>query len=197
MTALVNHDVPVALVTTPQFIVTQKAVEKRTHWTSEQLIGRIGHYQKLPSSLGEDDLAKVARALLPEGDSKSIELLVTYAQASAKYLAGIESAVRRARYLAKKESRDRVTCADIRHAIKEGVIPSDSALAQALAEPVKGSRRHGAAPVNGRLTDSAGQPDRAVAGTTTVSEFADIERADFPGSNRLNSPRIARELVPA
>src|ERR1035437_4528179 len=67
MTALINQGVPVALVTTPQFIVTQKAVEKRTHWTSEQFIGRIGHYLPLPKSLGEEDLGKVAKGLLQIG----------------------------------------------------------------------------------------------------------------------------------
>jgi DNA transposition AAA+ family ATPase len=197
MTALVNHGVGCALVTTPQFIATQKAVEKRTHWTSEQFIGRIGHYLPLPKSLGEDDLAKVAKALLPAGDAKSIEILVRYAQNSAKYLAGIETAVRRARYLAKKDNRERVERADIKRAIQEAVIPSDSALAQALAEPLKGSRKCAALPLQGRLMESAEQANQAGASAAPRPDFAGIEPAGITGRNRLNSPRIARELVPA
>ena len=79
MTALVNYGVSVALVTTPQFTRAQQLVEKRTHWASEQFIGRIAHYQKLPDGLNEHDLKAVARSLLPEGDRKSIETLVAYA----------------------------------------------------------------------------------------------------------------------
>jgi hypothetical protein len=197
MTALVNQGVPVALVTTPQFITTQKAVEKRTHWTSEQFIGRIGHYLPLPKSLGEDDLAKVAKALLPSGDAKSIEILVRYAQSSAKYLAGIETVVRRARYLAKKEKRERVERADIKRAIQEAVIPSDSALANALAEPLKGARRRAAMPLQSRCMEPAGQADQTVSGTAIRPDFAGIEPAETTGRNRMNSPLIERELVPS
>ena len=132
MTALVNHDVPVALITTPQFIRTQKRIEQRTSWTSEQFIGRIGHYEKLPDSLSAGDLSLVAKFLLPEGDAKTIELLTVYAQSSAKYLAGIDAVVRRSKYLAQKEGRVRVAGLDVKRAIKESVIPSDSALAQAM-----------------------------------------------------------------
>jgi hypothetical protein len=197
MTALVNQGVPVALVTTPQFITTQKAVENRTHWTSEQFIGRIGHYLPLPKSLGEDDLAKVAKALLPSGNAKSIETLVRYAQGSAKYLAGIETAVRRARHLAKKEGRERVERADIKRAIQEAVIPSDSALANALAEPLKGARRRAAMPLQSRCMEPAGQADQAVAGPAIRPDFAGIETAETTDRNRMNSPLIERELVPA
>jgi hypothetical protein len=132
LTALVNHGVPVCCVTTPQFLQMQKRVEERTRWTSEQFIGRIGHYQKLSDNLSANDLGAVARSLLPEGDAKSIELLVAYATGSAKYLAAIESIVCRARYLAGRERRSKVTLAQVKSAIRESVIPSDKALAEAL-----------------------------------------------------------------
>ena len=137
MTALVNYGVSVALVTTPQFTRAQKVVEKRTHWASEQFIGRIAHYQKLPDGLNEHDLKAVARSLLPEGDRKSIETLVAYAQASAKYLAGIEAVVRRARFLATKENRTKVLFADIKEAIQESAILSAGALSKTLSTPIK------------------------------------------------------------
>jgi len=58
-----------------------------------------------------------------------------YAQASAKYLAGIDATVRRARFLATKQDREKVGFNDIKCAIQEGVIPSDSAFTQALGKP--------------------------------------------------------------
>jgi hypothetical protein len=108
-------------------------VERKTDWISGQFIGRIGHCEKLPDHLAEVDLAQVAATLLPEGIASALKIPVGYAQGSAKYLAGIESAVRRARYLAGQEGRSEATDKDIVSAIRESVIPSDSALATALA----------------------------------------------------------------
>jgi AAA domain len=150
LTALVNFEVPVALITTPQFIRNQKAVERFTGWTSEQFTGRLGHYQKLPDALPEQDLAAVAQALLPGGDSKSIETLVAYAQASTKYLAGIESVARRALHHAAKAGRRKVLFADVREAITGSAIPSDSAHAAAVAmaeQKIAGRARAVPAPV--------------------------------------------------
>jgi hypothetical protein len=148
MTALVNHGVPVALVTTPQFIRSQQRVEQKSCWTSEQFIGRIGHYKRLPDTLDEKDLAAVARVQLPEGDAKAVALLVAYARSSLKYLAGIDSVVTRARYLAGKAGRGKVTSNDVANAIQEGVIPSDNALSAALADVAggKGGSRRRTAP---------------------------------------------------
>ena len=141
MTALVNQGTPVAMVTTPQFIRTQKLVEAKTRWTSEQFIGRIGHYQPLPGSLSEKDLFLVAKASLPGGDADSIEMLVRHAQGSAKYLAAIEAATRRARFLAERDGRVEIGRQDVKRAITESVIPSDYALHQVLSGAVRQPRR--------------------------------------------------------
>ena len=171
MTALVNQRLAVAIVTTPQFFKAQKLIETKTRWTSEQFIGRIGHYQKLPNSLSEKDLFAVAKASLPEGDSASIEMLVRYAQASAKYLAAIETATRRARFLAARDDRAEVARQDVKRAIAESVIPSDSALAEALSGPVRQSRR-----ASKRVPEAAQEPAAAPRGIAPrVVEPATLE----------------------
>lgn len=119
MTALVNHRVPVALISTPQFSRLRKNVEDKTGWTSEQFIGRLGHHEILPPRLKLDDLRAVARHHLPNGSDKAIEALAAYSQASEKYLSAIETAVKRARFLAGRDSRNEITFADIRAAITE------------------------------------------------------------------------------
>lgn len=155
---MVNRGVPICLITTPQFFKAQAAVTKATYWTSEQLTGRIGHYRKLPDKLSLEELAGVARALLPEGCKKSIELLVAYADSSAKYLAGIEHAVCRARYFAQKDGRAAADFRDVQAAIKQGAIPSDSALAGTLSalEQKRRTRLEAALPSPGIL--AASQP---------------------------------------
>ena len=141
MTALVNHGVPVALITTPQFFRSQKEIETRTCWTSEQFTGRIGHYQKLPDTLSAADLQSVASALVPGLDVRAVELLVLYAQSSAKYLAGIKAVVDRASFNARKDGREKIQLADVKRAIKESVIPSDSAFSAAMLGHDKPARR--------------------------------------------------------
>lgn len=131
MSNLVNNNVAVALITTPQFTANLKTVEKCTHWASEQFIGRISHHELLPDTLSTKDLTSVAEYLLPEGDSKSIEGLVVYAQSSAKYLQAIEAAVKRARFLAQREGRSLLTTRDIREAVK-GCARSDTSIAESL-----------------------------------------------------------------
>jgi len=144
LTALVNNGVPVALVTTPQFLRNQEEFEARTRWTSEQLTGRIGHYEPLPTTLTPEDLHKVAAALLPDASEQTLEALVVYAQASTKYLAGIRHAVDRARFIAGKDGRDRIQFSDVKRALKEAVIPSDTAFANAVGQTNHPARKRAA-----------------------------------------------------
>ena len=133
MTALVNCNVPVALVTTPQFYASQQRVERLTGWTSEQFIGRIGHIERLPSKLGRADLVKVAKALLPAADTAAWVALAAYADMSKKHLASIDAISKRAAWLASQDGKQSATAAYVRRAMKESVIPSDTALAESLA----------------------------------------------------------------
>ena len=179
MTALVNYAVPVALITTPQFLRMQGAIEVQTLWTAEQFTGRIGHYQKLPDKVPPGDLEAVARALLPGADKQTIKALVLYAQASVKYLAGIDSAAKRARFLAARDGRENVAFSDVRRAISENVIPSDRALAQALA---------------GATSRTAGK--RPVRGMRTIAPAAE-RWSDSPVDDELELPVGRRGTVPA
>src|SRR6266478_7327595 len=63
-TALVNHNVPVALICTDQFAKLKKRVEERTGWTSEQLEHRVKRYKKLTALPTKQDLEAVATKLL-------------------------------------------------------------------------------------------------------------------------------------
>jgi hypothetical protein len=137
--ALVNFNVPVALVTTPLFYSSQKRVEELTGWTSEQLIGRIGHVERLPNKLGRADLVKVAKALLPSAEAAWVAL-AAYADISKKHLASLEAIAKRATWMASQDGEQSATAAYVRRAMKESVIPSDTALAESLASPRKSRR---------------------------------------------------------
>lgn len=129
--SMVNKNVPICALTTPQFFTHQHRSEG-TGWASEQFTGRITHHEQLPAELSRSDLEAVARNVLPEAGDVEIAALVAYASSSDKYLAAIDSIAICARYLAEEDGRTEVRRADIQCAMREGVIPSDRSLANAL-----------------------------------------------------------------
>jgi hypothetical protein len=141
MTALINFHVPVVLICTPQFYANQKAVEEKTRWTSGQFVRRIEHCRQIPDVVPESDFFGIAKFLLPEGDPKSVETIVRYAQLAPKYLSEIKVVVRRARFIAKQAGREKVSRADVVSAIENYEMPSDNAIAGALQTEPKRRRK--------------------------------------------------------
>lgn len=118
MLALINRNIPVALITTKQFTTILELIEKKSHWASEQWRGRVSHHELLPDGLSGKDVEAVARNVLPRASDKTIEELVCHAMASAQYLGAISSVAKRARYLAFKEGRSDVSAADVKAAVQ-------------------------------------------------------------------------------
>lgn len=132
MTELTNKGVAVAMLATPQFLETQADYAKKTGWAIEQWLGRIERFVPLPETLSMQDLERVAASYLPDGNRRSIEALADYANLSKKYLAAIEHSVKQARYMARQDGREQATWPDIQRALKESVMPGDSALVAAV-----------------------------------------------------------------
>lgn len=121
-----NAGVPIAMVSTPQFLTTQKAVEK-SGWNSAQLNGRISRCEPLPRELSVQDLMNIAKTLLPEADAYYSRAMAAYARKTARYLGAIDAIAKRARYLAMKAGRDTATPEEIKTAMLE-IAPSDTRL---------------------------------------------------------------------
>ncbi len=130
--SLANAGVPISMVSTPQFLTSQKVVEKNG-WNSDQLTGRIMRYESLTAAdLSEDDFIGIAKAFFPEADSITHQTLADYAQESCRWLAAIEAIAKNARFIAMRSGRSAPTTADVRTAMKDSVIPSDAKLQRAL-----------------------------------------------------------------
>jgi AAA domain len=151
-TALVNQQVPVALICTDQFAKLKARVEKRTGWTSEQLEHRVKRYKKLPSTPTKEDLEAVAAQLLamrwnaseqrwnilgPAPCQSFIRLVVGYALTCKMPLPAVSDTVEEARYQARKNGRTNITAGDLRNALLDFRIPSDAALQRAFEKPDK------------------------------------------------------------
>ena len=127
-----DKGVPIAMISTPQFFVSQKVAEKHG-WNAAQLTGRIMHYKQLPANLSQADLLAVAKVALPGAAAVDHQAAAMYAMKSTRNLAAIESIAKRARYLAMKAAREAITSEDVRLAMRESVLPSDTKLNLALA----------------------------------------------------------------
>jgi len=130
--AMANAGVPICMISTPQFIEWQKAAEEKGGWNSAQLTGRIGHYELLPASLDVPDLMAVGKAVLPEATNDILRALAAYARTSARYLAAVDSIAKRAKYITQRAGRTQCTADDVRTAMQESVIPSDTRLVRTL-----------------------------------------------------------------
>jgi hypothetical protein len=154
-TALVNHNVPVALICTDQFAKLKTRVEKQTGWTSEQLEHRVKRYKKLSGTPTKEDLEAVAAKLLamgwnshdqrwngpgPAAHPDVIKIVVGYALTCKMRLSAVASTVEEARYQARKHGRSHVLATDIRTALLDYQIPSDEALQQAFEKPTRAAR---------------------------------------------------------
>ena len=139
-TALVNHDVPVALICTDQFAKLKSRVEKQTGWTSEQLEHRVKRYKKLPAIPTKEDLEAVAAKLLalrrnlhtqewdvtgPKPHRDFVKMVVGYALTCKMRLPAVAATVDEARYQAGQHGRSHVVAIDIRTALLDYQIPSD------------------------------------------------------------------------
>jgi hypothetical protein len=85
-------------------------------------------------------MVKVAKALLPAAEA-AWGALAAYADVSKKHLASIEAIAKRAFWLASQDGEQSATAAYVRRAMKESVIPSDTALAESLT-PARNNRRN-------------------------------------------------------
>jgi hypothetical protein len=156
---MANQGVPICLLSTPQFLETLKAKEEKGGWNSAQFQGRLAEYKQLAADLSKKDLVNVAAALLPEADDQTLRAIADYARSSTRYLAAIETISTRARYLAGRAGRDTAEAEDVRRAMEESVIPSDSQLVRVL-RPAAASRKRTMATVPEITRADADTPQR-------------------------------------
>jgi hypothetical protein len=153
-TALVNQNVPVALICTDQFAKLKARVEKQSGWTSEQLEHRVKRYKKLQVTPAKEDLVAVAAKLLtvrwnareqqwnapgPPPNRDFIKIVVGYALTCKMRLPAVVATVEEARYQARKAGRSHIIATDIRTALLDYQIPSNEAFQRAF-QPAESQR---------------------------------------------------------
>ena len=126
-TACANKGVPVAIVATEEFTAQRRRVEQQSTWESFQLRRRIRRVFALPAVPTKDDLALVARKVLPYGTEAMVNYIVGYALTCSGYMQAVVDTIDDARLLAEDAGRQRITVSDLKRAISEIRVPSDAA----------------------------------------------------------------------
>jgi hypothetical protein len=199
-TALCNHDVPVALVTTPQFLNCLKRADSQVGWNWRQFRRRVRRWVQLPEWNTDADLEAVARKIMPGISRTGIKLAIGYAKISmqgapSRDISGLGDVATEARLLAEQAGRTTIIFEDVERAINEYLLPSDTGFAARMIQPLKGSRKRAL-----RILESPLQARSEAAATPLPcgsQGAAAKESGNFLVRHREILPRATRQLVTA
>jgi DNA transposition AAA+ family ATPase len=124
-TALCNPPLPVALITTPQFLICMQRAAGQVGWNYRQFRRRCKRYTTLPQKNSPEDIEAVARKLLPGADKATIKQVMAYEALSKRDLSAVGDVAREAKLLAEEDGARRVTFEHVKRAIHEVLIVSD------------------------------------------------------------------------
>jgi hypothetical protein len=124
-TALCNPPLPVALVTTPQFLICMERAAGQVGWNYRQFRRRCKRYVRLAQKNTPEDIEAVARHLLPGADKATIKQIMAYEALSKRDLSAVGDVVREAKLLAEEDKASKVTFEHVKRAIYEVLIVSD------------------------------------------------------------------------
>jgi len=180
-TALCNPPLPVALVTTPQFLVCMERAAVHVGWNFRQFRRRCKRYVQLPEKNSPADIERVTRHLLPGAGEATIKKVLAYEALVKRDLSGLGDIVREAKLVAAQEGASKVSFDHVKRAMDEVLLPGDERWAkweQGLSQP-KVSRRR--APSMGT---PAAEADLVPAETAERDFHPRLSPAAF-GGNRL------------
>lgn len=189
-TALCNPPLPVALVTTPQFMACIERAARHVGWNYRQF-RRRSRYCRLPQKNSQEDIESVARRSLPGADKRTITLVLGYVALSKRDLSAVGDVAREARLIAEQEGATKVVFDHVNRAIQEVLVPGDTPWAemeQRLRNGAGARRQQPTAPAPGAPEAATARPD--------PEPVAQIGSANRPGRGVAPGPARGRFLEP-
>lgn len=155
-TALIDFDVPVALISTPQFFTDQCQRFRNAGWNSNQIERRLSRLVLLPESLPAQDARAVARSYFPGVSAEQLKRLAFAALATTGYLTTLAHTKKRVEFL--KPRLPEMSEADVIEAVLAELVLLPGvvlpAAKKASAEPVQAPCRDAAKPISETLPRS-------------------------------------------
>jgi hypothetical protein len=162
-TAVCNCGVPIAMVTTPQFIKLMTRAADQVEWNYRQFRRRVRRWIKLPAVNTEDDIKAVARSVFKTADAATIKKIAGYALLSKRDLSAVGDVANEVRDIIGTDDLSQATVEHVTRAIYERLLPSDQTFLEGMAA-ARAAVRKGRPP---RLAPPApALPDPAAAAPT-------------------------------
>jgi hypothetical protein len=141
VTAICNRSIPVALVTTPQFITSMAKAAHQVGWNYKQFFRRVARRVELPGRNSTKDIEGAVRWTFPKAGSATIDRIVGHVLLTKRDLSALGDIVRELRYLLNPEAPADADLSKVRHEQVVGIIegelePNDAAFANALSSEI-------------------------------------------------------------
>lgn len=191
-TAICNHGVPIALVTTPQFIVCMTRAADQVEWNYRQFRRRVKRWVKLPASNTEDDIKAVARNVFKKAPAPILNKIVGYALLSKRDVSAVGDVATEVRVMLGTDDLSKATLNQVHRAIYDFLLPSDKNFLEGMEAARQTGRKRLPKPALAPLEEGEGRgfaeplqpefrraetslPSRAVLNTQrlVVREFAE------------------------
>jgi hypothetical protein len=132
-TAICNQGVPIALVTTPQFIVCMTRAADQVEWNYRQFRRRVKRWEKLPAANSEEDIKAVARNVFKKAGALTISKIAGYALVSKRDLSAIGDVASEVRAMLGTDDLSGATLDHVHRAIVDFLLPSDKTFLEGMA----------------------------------------------------------------
>lgn len=131
-TAICNRGVPIALVTTPQFILCMTRAADQVEWNYRQFRRRVKRWEKLPAANTDDDIKAVAKSVFKNASAKMISKIAGYALLSKRDLSAVGDVASEVKAMLGTNDLGNATVDHIHRAIYDFLIPSDKTFLEGM-----------------------------------------------------------------
>jgi hypothetical protein len=131
-TAICNQGVPIALVTTPQFIVCMTRAADQVEWNYRPFRRRVKRWVKLPAANTEEDIKAVARSVFKKADARTISKIVGYALLSKRDLSAVGNVADEVRAMLGTDDLSKASLDHVHRAIYDFLLPSDKTFLEGM-----------------------------------------------------------------
>lgn len=145
-TAVCNRGVPIALVTTPQFLVCMTRAADQVEWNYRQFRRRVARWEKLPATNTEEDIKAVAQSVFKNADAQTISMIAGYALLSKRDLSAIGDVADEVRAMLGTDDLAKTTARHVHRAIHEFLLPSDKNFLEGMAAARNNGKKSGRKP---------------------------------------------------
>jgi len=140
-TAICNHRIPIALVTTPQFIVHMTRAADQVEWNYRQFRRRVKRWVKLPAINTEEDIKAVARNVFKKADARTISKIAGYALLSKRDLSAVGDVADEVRAMLGTEDLSNASADHVYRAIYDFLLPSDKTFLEGMESARNSGRK--------------------------------------------------------